>query len=549
MGRDRRALIKFLFCFFILTITFCDNPSMQKAPSTYTKTDATIYFDSLKVDAFINSHPMNPGVSGRFHTFYKKRRYAAAWINREGVNEYAGNFINLLDNEPRTDTLSLKYREKLHRMYSALSPQRYGPLNDSSVAGLEFLLTLNFFDYAARNWGGASDSVLKKVEWFIERKKIDYEQVLASFLTRGPLLLHKEPVYTQYSLLKNYLKKYDAIEKQGGWPELPEQKIVLKKGDTSAIIPLIKKELLILEDLAIDDGNPIFDETLENAVNRFQLRHGLEGDGIVSDKTLAALRVPVHERIQQILINMERCRWVPAEIKGLYLAVNIPEFRLHVYRGNELLADYNVITGKSEPVYHTVIFNDSMEMLVFNPYWNIPKNILATEVLPEIKKNTGYLAAKNLEVVDNAGRPVDPGTIDWKQYTDKFPYIVRERPGVNNSLGQVKFLFPNHYDIYLHDTPAKSLFDEPSRAFSHGCIRVEEPLKLAAFLLKDDPAWTEEKIMKVLDTGNETFVKLKKKVPVFLTYFTAWVDDNGSLNFRDDVYGNDEKMINLLFVN
>jgi murein L,D-transpeptidase YcbB/YkuD len=244
---------------------------------------------------------------------------------------------------------------------------------------------------------------------------------------------------------------------------------------------------------------------------------------------------------------MERSRWVPREIKGDYVVVNIPEFKMHVYRDNELSWSSNVIVGKSNPVNKTVIFNDSLEMIVFSPYWNITQNILTRETLPEIKKNKKYLKKANLEVVDRKGNPLDPDKIDWEKYTDHFPYIIRELPGPANSLGLVKFLFPNAYDIYIHDTPAKTLFSKSTRSFSHGCIRLEEPARFAQYLLRDDPAWTPEKIDEYMHGGKETFVKLKKKVPVFIAYFTAWVDREGRLHFADDIYGHDENMRKLLF--
>jgi murein L,D-transpeptidase YcbB/YkuD len=259
------------------------------------------------------------------------------------------------------------------------------------------------------------------------------------------------------------------------------------------------------------------------------------------------MRVPLHDRLQQIIINMERSRWVPMDVKGDYVVVNIPEFKMHVYAGDELAWSSNVIVGKSNPVNKTVIFNDSLEMIVFSPHWNIPLNILTREILPEIKKNKKYLKRTNLEVVNRKGELKDPDEIDWDKYTDKFPYIIRERPGPNNSLGLVKFLFPNSYDIYMHDTPAKTLFSKTSRSFSHGCIRLQEPAKFAQHLLRDDPSWTPEKIEETMKGGTETFVKLKKKVPVFLAYFTAWVDREGRLNFAEDIYEHDKNMKRLLF--
>ena len=302
-------------------------------------------------------------------------------------------------------------------------------------------------------------------------------------------------------------------------------------------------------DLAHADSDFIFNDTLEYAVKKFQKRNGLTSDGTIGKSTLKAMNVSVRERISQILINMERCRWVPINVTGDYLVVNIPEFRLHVYENDKLDWSCNVVVGKSVEINHTVIFNDSVEFIVFNPYWNIPRNILIKETLPSIKKDSSYLQKNNLEIVDNTAKVIDSKTINWNNYASHFPYIIRQKPGKNNSLGSVKFLFPNPYDIYMHDTPAKALFNEANRSFSHGCIRLEEPFRLALFLLRDDSTWTAEKINSIVTGGRETFIKLKKKVPVFIAYFTCWVDEDGKLNFREDIYGHDAKMKKLLFVN
>jgi murein L,D-transpeptidase YcbB/YkuD len=194
-----------------------------------------------------------------------------------------------------------------------------------------------------------------------------------------------------------------------------------------------------------------------------------------------------------------------------------------------------------------VIFNEEMKYIAFSPYWNITPSITANEILPAVKKNPGYLAKHNMEVV-GGGKVINPGSIDWSKYSGRnFPYMIRQKPGPNNSLGRVKFLFPNNYNIYLHDTPAKSLFNEPKRAFSHGCIRVGEPKRLAEYLLRNDSDWTPDKIAKAMNSDKETMVKLKEPCPVFIAYFTAWVDRQGKLNFRDDIYGHDARLAKALF--
>jgi len=230
-----------------------------------------------------------------------------------------------------------------------------------------------------------------------------------------------------------------------------------------------------------------------------------------------------------MLLNLERMRWVSSGINTDYILVNIPEFKLHVFEKGQLKFSMKVVVGNGQN--NTVIFSGDLKYVVFSPYWNVPPGILKKEILPAMQKDKNYLARHNMEI---------------NGYTGGLPNI-RERPGPNNSLGRVKFLFPNNYNIYLHDTPAKSLFGESRRAFSHGCIRLSEPKKLAEFLLRDDSTWTSAKISTAMNSGKEKYVTLKETVPVFIGYFTAWVDSKGQLNFRDDVYGHDKRLAGKLF--
>ncbi|WP_345949350.1 L,D-transpeptidase family protein [Mucilaginibacter sp. PAMB04274] len=243
------------------------------------------------------------------------------------------------------------------------------------------------------------------------------------------------------------------------------------------------------------------------------------------------MNIPLNKRIEQLMINMERCRWLPSGLDGDYLGVNVPEFKLHVYHADSLLWSCNVVVGQT--VHQTTLFYGEVKYVVFSPYWNIPPGILKNEVIPGMKADENYLSKHNMEVTG---------------YQSGVP-AVRQRPGPANSLGLVKFLFPNNYNIYLHDTPSKSLFGENSRAFSHGCIRVGEPARLANFLLKNDPAWNESKIDRAMHAGKEQYVTLNTKIPVFITYLTAFVDRQGKLNFRDDIYRLDGKLTKMLLGN
>jgi len=242
------------------------------------------------------------------------------------------------------------------------------------------------------------------------------------------------------------------------------------------------------------------------------------------------MNIPAVQRVEQILMNMDRMRWLTTnEATGNLIVVNIPEFVLHLYNGKQKVFDMDVVVGKEG--HNTMMFNGDMNQIVFCPYWNVPQSIVSHEILPAMEKHPGYLEKENMEITGNE---------------DGLP-VIRQRPGEKNALGRVKFLFPNSFNIYFHDTPAKSLFQKDKRAYSHGCIRLKEPEKLANYVLRNQPEWTPEKIEEAMNSGDERFVKIKDPIPVLITYYTAWVDDNGQLNFREDIYGHDTNLAGKMF--
>ena len=283
-------------------------------------------------------------------------------------------------------------------------------------------------------------------------------------------------------------------------------------------------------DLAQNDGIKKFDTILQKAVKHFQKRFGLPVNGTVSNKLINELNIPIKKRIETILINIERARWLPAEKDSNYFLVNIPEYKLHVFDSAINIWDMNVIVGKTAT--GTVIFNGNLKYIVFSPYWNIPSNIVKNEILPGIKRNKNYLDKNNME----------------KYGGDDNNPLIRQKSGPKNSLGLVKFLFPNNFDIYFHDTPNRDLFAANNRNFSHGCIRLGEPKKFAEYLLRNDTTYTSSKIDSLMNLPKEKWITLPKSIPVFIVYFTSWVDKNGVLNFRNDIYGHDSKMSEKLFV-
>ena len=282
---------------------------------------------------------------------------------------------------------------------------------------------------------------------------------------------------------------------------------------------------------------------LVKAIINFQQRVGLPENGQLNFKTIAELNKTVDFRIKQMLVNLERLRWVPVEIENDYLLVNIPEYKLHVFENKKLIWETNVVVGKA--ARQTSIFKGNISQIILNPYWNVPTSIANNEILPKLKRNRNYLSRNNMEAVAG-GKVVNSAVVNWNKYS-KIPYEIRQKPGKDNSLGKMKFMFPNSYSIYLHDTPAKELFNNNKRDFSHGCIRVENPKKLAIHLLKNNKNWNEINIDNVLKTDVETSIAIAPTIPVYITYFTAWVDVNGNLNFRNDIYNLDDELAKEIF--
>ncbi|SIO43867.1 L,D-transpeptidase family protein [Chitinophaga niabensis] len=527
---------------------------INRDTSHYTKQEYIAQaLDSNFVGTFLDRNPQFAAYGEAIRDFYRKRGYHYAWINEEGITEQAGGFMNMMrqDEESGIKDSTLD-KSRVMALYDSLALMG-DSLNrtDSIVPITELTLTGQFFVYGNLVWGGITSDNAKNLEWFIPRKKIDISSLLDSVIANPKERISKEePVNRQYKLLRDELQKLALIvSKHPAWDslKLADKKKTFKLGDSSVLIPVIKQRLSLLGDLKEKDTSALFTQPLDSALKNYQERMGHKPDGIIKQQTLDALNRPLEHYMHQLMLNMERLRWVPVEVNTDYILVNIPEFKMHAYENGKLAWDCNVVVGT--PGASTVIFSREMKFIVFSPYWNVPPGILSKEVLPGIKRSgNGYLNRLNMEIVGSSGKVLPLSSINVSKYSgSNFPYIVRQKPGGANSLGKVKFLFPNEYNIYLHDTPSKGLFNETKRSFSHGCIRVSEPKRLAQWLLRKDSSWTEAKIDAAMNAGKEKYVTLKEKVPVYIGYFTAWVNYKGQLNFRDDVYGHDAKLAKLLF--
>jgi len=538
--------------FFLTTATLvsfllaCDNaPGIGKKQKTeaekkVSKRDYSItaensysdlFLDSLVMENYIKEQQLNDSITRRMRSFYNARNYQFAWFTSNGLTEQARGFWNLHDYVTTYDKdTTLKDKELQKRMDRLITEERLSVgAGDKSFLQTELKLTHHFIQYVLNNFEKGYIK-RKEMERFVPFKKQEPIKLADSLITKK----HKdekyfEDVHQPYKKLKDYLARYYTVAKQGGWQPITISGKSLKVGTTAPAVAAIKRRLQLSGDMPGNDTTQLFNDTLEMAVKTFQVRHGFKPDGVVGANVLKEMNVPVEVRLEQILMNMERMRWMPAELSGNLILVNIPEFMLHVYENNQRVFDMAVVVGKEG--HNTMMFNGDLNQIVFSPYWNVPPSIVKNEILPAMANNPNYLASQNMEMVGNDG---------------DLP-AIRQRPGTGNALGKVKFLFPNSFNIYFHDTPSKSLFDREKRAFSHGCIRLSDPFKMAKYLLRNEPEWTDEKIQAAMNAGTEKYVKLKKAVPVVITYYTAWVDDNGLLNFREDIYGHDEKLLAKMF--
>ncbi len=365
------------------------------------------------------------------------------------------------------------------------------------------------------------------------------------------------PRIDAYADLQRARERYVEIVERGGWPQIPGGG-TLELNDRGERVSALIERLTVTGDYRTDSTlvgesayprEDIFDENLKAAVERFQARTGMVPDGMVGTATLRMLNVPAEYRVRQIEINMERWRWMPESLGDWYLMVNIADQRVQVIENGRTVIDMRVIVGLQERRHNTPVFSDSMRYVVINPYWHVPRSIVLREMLPRLRRDPDYLTRNRFEVFSgwgSEGAALDPTTVDWNTVdgeSESFSYRFRQKPGPNNALGRLKFMFPNKYRVYLHDTPPGVLFDRNVRTFSHGCIRVERPVDLAEYLLgRNNEPWSRSDIVDAIRDDDRHIVLLDRKLPVHVLYLTAWVDENGLMNFREDPYGRDKRL-------
>lgn len=480
---------------------------------------------------------------------YRERKFEPLWTGIDAPTSRGLEFIHALTSAATQGLRPSDYdlpalRVALFRAYDKKLDRDSIP---AALSRLDLQLTRTFFTYGTHLFSGRLDPAAVDSGWFIAERRSGVDTLLLLGLTRKSFSEMVSPLYPQreeYGRLVQALAEYRGLQGRGGWDSIPiPPRVKLEPDAVDSLVPLIRRRMLVTGELK-DPSSPDpyrYDSVLAGAVAIFQGRHGLEMDSVIGRSTIEAMNVPVDMRIGQIELNMERYRWLPDNLGARHILVNVPDYHLYAYDDNKEVFQMRVVVGKDfdNP---TPVFADSMSYIVFRPYWNVPPRIVKEEIVPLARKDPEYITKHNFEVL--RGREViDPATIEWAEVdTAKINFYVRQKPGPLNSLGLVKFMFPNQFDVYLHDTPARSLFRRAGRAASHGCIRVERPEQLAQFALSRNPEWDLRKIRDAMRRDSSQQVGLRQKVPVYIVYFTSFVRD-GAVSFRSDLYGTDRRAI------
>lgn len=476
---------------------------------------------------------------------------APLWL--DGRGRPAGRVRALVDVVSRAPEHALRVDDwPVLAAAEALERARGRRASPDERARADLLLSTLFTAYASDLSTGRTDPRTLGVAWFIDPGRLDLDSVLVATARADDLQAAMErlgPREAGYRELVAAHVRYRELAGDG-WPVVGAGP-PLEPGDTSAVVAVLRERLAregYLDDARTREAGDdrVYDAALAAAVATYQARHGLAVDSVLGTGTRGALDVSATRRAAQIAANLERYRWMPARLGQRYVMVNVPEFRLQAFDDGQLALDMRVVVGSELASSRTPAFADSMSYVEFGPYWNVPHDVAQAEIVPRIREDPSYLERHEYEVVsswEEDGDVIPVSQLDVAAFNaDSFPYRIRQRPGELNALGRIKFMFPNSFDIYLHDTPADHLFEERVRAFSHGCVRVQHPDQLAEFVLRDHPAWTAERIRQALDSGERLRVDLPAKVPVYLLYLTAFVRD-GELQFRDDLYDRDDRLI------
>jgi murein L,D-transpeptidase YcbB/YkuD len=475
--------------------------------------------------------------------FYQQRQYRPVWSDQKGRLDRAFDLLHVI----------------IHAKDEGLEPNDYylddiRKYWDSTGLGesvqLDLFLSAALYRYSQHVYSGRFDPADVDKDWHIKNQPLVMPRLfadVASKISIAKILKDLPPGHTGYQLLKQQLRHFRQLARQGGWQKL-EWGPVLENGVQHKQVVQLRQLLKLTGDLSVDPfpDMDIYDRWLEEAVMHYQERHGLEVDGKVGPQTRRSLNVTVGDRIRQIRINMERWRWMPRDLGKRYLLVNMTGFELNIMEDGAVVLAMPVIIGNA--YRSTPSFSGLVSYMEYNPYWTIPLKLVFEDIIPKQIADPTYLARRGIKLYRGWANPreIDPKTVDWRTLEqESFPYWLRQEPGAENALGRIKFIFSNPYNIYLHGTPDTHLFDRVVRAFSAGCIRVKDPVKLAAFLLNDGSQQKEEEVLENIHLGTNQGVTLPVAVPIYLVYWTTWVDQQGRIHFRKDIYGRDNRLYEL----
>ncbi|MBW1750669.1 MAG: L,D-transpeptidase family protein [Deltaproteobacteria bacterium] len=475
-------------------------------------------------------------------TLYSNNQFQLLWQNKDSVAQ-------LLKAIGKSNLEGLTPSDYHLKPLQRLEKQRAAGMDYPSLkADFDILLSDAFIRLAYDKNYGKVDPQRLNSDWNLPEKNVGRDLVLRvdKAIANGTVdksLNALSPQFSIYVNLINALAKYRKIQEMGGWQPIGNGP-VLKPGMKDARIPILRKRLLSVGELTVSAHDfLLFDQQLEQAVISFQQRHYLEGDGVIGKQTLLALNQRVEQKIDQIRVNLERARWILHDLPDSFILVDIAGYTLVYYHRGKVIWKTRVVVGK--PFHETPVFRADMKYLVINPTWTLPRSIITNETLPKIIKDPSYLQSNNFEVIDHQGNRVNPASINWYSYSGRsFPYGIRQKPGPHNALGRIKFIFPNSHAVYLHDTPSRSLFGKDQRAFSHGCIRVDQPIMLGELILKNDGKnWNKDRIEAVIDTMKITTVKLNTHLSVMLLYWTVNASNGDNILFKQDIYGRDKALL------
>jgi len=509
--------------------------------------DTIHYSIRTRVPSIHTSHVyFDKKVRAKTTGFYTKNNFQTKWLGKEGPSSLYYTLADIIKNSSRYGLRPEDYpiraiEERMQALYATATR------HDEEIYDLDVQLTDAFFLFTTHLIDGRITATNNGSKlWIKENAKGDDIMSLLNVTNSNALIKNIEslhPVHEQYAKLQAALERYRVLGVST--PEISSIYLTgkIKPGDTHTVIPLIRRKLAFTDwklDSAMIDSTR-YDNTLVSSVKWFQVRHGLEPDGIIGAATIKFLNQSLKEKAEIIELNLERMRWLPESYGDNYIIVNVPEYKLRVYENQKLGLEMKVIVGAEDKA--TPIFSDTLKYIVFSPTWSVPNSIIRDEIIPRLQRDSAYYSGKNYIFYKN-GVVFDPASTSWKDPAiNPYSYNVVQQPGKDNALGLAKFIMPNRMNIYLHDTPNHNLFNKSNRALSHGCVRLDDPDKLAEYLLKDQRGWDSETINKAMQGEQTMTVHLKKPYHVQIEYRTAWVDENGLVNFRDDIYGHDKKQL------